>query len=166
MGVCAEYFRLVFQKHDQEKFSHSLENAIDEVLSPLFDFWIVRDESLSALIGKSFKNRGHKHFDSITIRLDFVERPRIYKWINIIDALKRAQQFDYPTDLLIKIAYGLLYWSQSQTLKKENKLKELIKKAFGAKFYSKRIEISRYYISEINFTELIIYLLNEQTNEK
>jgi len=162
IAVCAEYFRHVYHKYANEKYtSHyfSIKKTIIETVGkyvPLMEY----DEGF-----RSTGNRGGQSFENIRILLPFLERPFFHNELTLITCFNFIiENPGKAKEVRSRCANALIEWSNKKdTLKKDQKIKELIKDSFElevrkGKFYPSWGQSE---VNEIKFLELITHLFNK-----
>jgi hypothetical protein len=168
--VCAEYYRLTYNKHSQYGNFHvhyyNIDKVLDDCIGKYIPFWVNRDKY------SYNETRKSESFENITIHLEHLDRPFRRSNVNILDIFKViTENKNMPFIRLKEITTDALYkyMTKGEVLKKDYKVRNLISDALGIQMSSKGnktwISWSAKGIDENAFLDLVVLLTNKYTTE-
>jgi hypothetical protein len=171
--VCAEYFRLVYDKHRLagEWGKDIVFESIKEVCSEFIPYFDLFSNSYSPRLRFFMGHEDQKiKFSRLTIVYSLIERPKIWKALDIHDAFRII--LENPTQcrqLKADVANTIINWTKNQNLVKDASIVKLVRQSFLIQgnaigpngIYSRR-DFSGYLgIDENAFIDLITKLINK-----
>ena len=165
--VCAEYFRLLYHKHSEDNWGHSLPfKAIEEAISEYVPYWDKFNNSHEYY--RSFYSFNRTNFTHLKINELLISRPKIWRSLSLSDAFEIIlENPNKCRQLKSDVSNLLINWTKTETLKKDSKIVSMIRKSFNIngnarnqKYYSHDIGYSNG-IDENELLDLIIYLTNK-----
>lgn len=159
--VCAEYFRLLYEKHRNKSYfeRENIEAAIDEAIKQYIPFYDEFNKTYSSL----YFNKNNS-FENLTVSVMLIERPKIWVKIDIIKAFDIILENPDKCKELKKIVCETLYaWHLRDNFKKDYKFVKLLKETFSINGNYKRnaLSIFPHKINENAFIDLIVTLTNK-----
>jgi hypothetical protein len=162
--VCAEYFRLLFDKHrdDYSWLNDAPSKAINEAISEYIPYFELFNEH------KYYFGRNDNSFVNIRIPVLLIDRPKIWVGLEIHNAFKIL--LENPKEckqLRADIANSLLFWSSGKTMVKDSFYLKKVRDALGIshnrsenKKYN-RNDVGYCSIDENELIDLIVILTNK-----
>jgi hypothetical protein len=171
--VCAEYFRLLVDKHKKNHCSwNSLDTsvflAIEEAVSEYVPYWDIFRKS--SCYQRVFGNQNKKTFANLSVHELIIYRPKIWQALGLSDCFQII--LENPTkcvNLKVDVANTLINWSSGETFVKDKRIVRLVRDAFNItsnmssnfKKYN-WTDVSCYLgIDENSFIDLIVHLTNK-----